>query len=435
MGKAKPRTQATTVLKDPMLGEEVHRRVFPCGLTVCVVRKPAFTRSYATLATHYGSIDTALKTNGKARSLPDGIAHFLEHKVFETPQGDAFDLFAARGASANAFTSFDSTRYLFGTSTEYRGNLQTLLEMVYDLHVTDENVEKEKGIIGQEIAMYDDDADWRIYFGALQALYRNHPVRIDIAGTKETIARITPGLLREVHRAYYHPCLMVLAAVSPEPVAATFAEVESFFAGRTFPRHAGARSIRAREGRRAFRREVRVKLPVARPRLLLAFKDNAPGEAGRKQMRRELASAVVLDCLFGNSGSIYLDLYEQGLVDENFSASYTAEPSYAFAMVGGETDDLGKLREALERQIRGAIGRRIGHEEFERTRNKALGSYARAFNSPDRIAQMLVSHHFRGTTLADYRDLLFRLTPAEINRRLREMLAPEGRCYSIVEPR
>ncbi|MFI5403069.1 MAG: EF-P 5-aminopentanol modification-associated protein YfmH, partial [Planctomycetota bacterium] len=224
----------TTVLRDRELDEEVHRRVFPSGLTVYVVRKPEFTRSYATIATRYGSIDTVLRTNGRSRRLPDGIAHFLEHKVFDKPQGDAFDLFAARGASANAFTSFTSTRYLFGTSENYAANLRTLLDFVFDLHVTDSNVEKEKGIIGQEIAMYDDDPEWRIYFGALEAMYVKNPVRIDIAGTKKTIAGITPELLRDVHGAYYHPRIMALSAVSPDPVDVTFRAVEERVERRRF---------------------------------------------------------------------------------------------------------------------------------------------------------------------------------------------------------
>ena len=424
-----------TVLKDPTLGETIHRRVFPSGLTAYVVRKPEFTKSYATLATRYGSIDTSLKRNGRMRRLPDGVAHFLEHKIFETPHGDAFDLFAARGASANAYTSFSTTRYLFGTSTDYAGNLRTLLDMVFDLHVTDENVEKEKGIIGQEIAMYDDDADWRIYFGALQGLYSRHPVRLDIAGTQESIAGIDPELLRAVHRAYYHPKIMVLTAVSPEPVSVTFRAVQECVEARSFGPAPGRRPAVPAEARRARRRSVEVRLPVARPRLALACKDDAPVRAGKALLRRELASAVALDALFGNSGSVFLELFESGLVDENFSAGYTADPSYAFAMLGGETDDTGRLRRALDPALDAAVKKGLSPAAFERMRNKVLGSYARAFNAPERIAHLLVGHHMRGTTVADQREVLFGLTRAAVNRRLREMFVKPARCYSLVEPR
>ncbi|MHC4338914.1 MAG: EF-P 5-aminopentanol modification-associated protein YfmH [Planctomycetota bacterium] len=427
--------RATTVLRDPTLDEEVHRRVFPSGLTVYVLRKPEFTRSYATIATRYGSIDTRLWTNGRARRLPDGVAHFLEHKVFETPDGDAFDLFAASGASANAFTSFSSTRYLFGTSSEFATNLRILLNMVFDLYVTPETVEKEKGIIGQEIAMYEDDPGWRLYFGALQALYARHPLRIDIGGTVESIARISPELLRAVHATYYHPRNMVLAAVTPAPVEVTFRAVQECVEKRTFGRPPRRRAAAPREPRRADKASVRVALPVARPRVLLAFKDLPPSRRGASLLRRELASALALDCLFGNSGSVYMRLYEQGVVDDSFSCNYTADVGYAFAMVGGETDDVGRLRRALEKELTAALEGGLSESDFERVRNKVLGDYARAFNAPDRIAHMLVAHHLRGTGLSDYRDQLFRLTRADLNRRLRAMLDPGSRCYSVIVPR
>jgi len=424
-----------TVVRDPVLGEEIHRRVLPSGLTVYAVRKRAFTKSYATLATRYGSIDTELRTNGRRMRLPDGIAHFLEHKVFETPEGDAFDLFAARGASANAFTSFSSTRYLFGTSTHYADNLRTLIDMVFDLHVTDENVEKEKGIIGQEIAMYDDDPDWRIYFGALQGMYASHPVRIDIAGTRRTIAGITPELLRDVHASFYHPKLMVLAAVSPEPVSVTMRAVERCVESREFPGRPARRTTAPREARRVRKPSVRTKLAVARPRLILACKDRQPPRGPKARLRHELASTIALDCLFGNSGSVYLDLYEKGLVDDNFSYSYSADNSYGFGMLGGETDDAARLKRALETRRAGAVETGLTRADFERVRNKVLGSYARAFNAPERIAHLLVGHHLRGTQVPDYRDVLYRLTRAQVNRRLRELFAPEARCYSTVLPK
>jgi len=424
-----------TVLHDRMLDEKVYRRVFPSGLTAYVVRKKEFTRSYATLATRFGSIDTTLRVRGKVQKLPDGVAHFLEHKIFETADGDAFDLFAARGASPNAFTSFNSTRYLFGTSTDYAGNLRVLLDMVFELHVDDENVEKEKGIICQEIAMYDDDPNWRLYFGGLEALYSRNPVRIDIAGTAETIAGIDPELLRRIHRSYYHPRNMVLSAVSSAPVNETFRAVEECVEGRQFGPPPGRRRPPPKEARAARTRQLRVKLPVARPRLLLACKDALPGGGGLRLLRRELVSTLVLDSLFGNSGSVFLELYERGLVDDGFSASYTADPSFAFAMIGGETDEVPRLKRALEKEIAAALKRGLSQGVFERMRNKVLGDYARAFNAPERIAHMLVGHHMRGTALNDYREILYRITRPELNRRMRELLDPAVRCYSIVEPR
>jgi len=425
----------TEILHDATLNETVHRHVFPSGLTAYVVHKPEFTRSYATIGTRYGSVDTRLGRDRKGKPIPDGTAHFLEHKMFETPEGDAFDAFAARGASANAYTSFTNTQYLFGTSSAYEDNLKTLFDLVFDLHLTPENVEKEKGIIGQEIAMYDDDPDWRIYFGALQCLYSKHPVRIDIAGTSETIAPITMDLLQEVHRTYYHPRNMVLAAVSPEPVAKTLAIAERELGRRRFGPAPGPRPGPPREGRRAHQKEWALRLPISRPRMLLACKDHAPGRGGKTLLRREIASAVALDCLFGNSGSIYLALYEAGLIDESFAAGYTADPTFAFALLGGESDDIAHLRSSLDRELTRARREGIAKDAFERVRNKELGGFARAFNSPQAIAHVLTANYLRGTTIQDYRAMLLKVTRAEVNRRVKELFDPQVRCYCMVEPR
>jgi len=423
-----------TILRDPTLGEEVVRRVFPSGLTAYVLRKPGFTKSYATLATRYGSIDTRLP-GPRGEPLPDGIAHFLEHKVFETPDGDAFDLFAGRGAQANAFTTFTNTEYLFGTSTDYAGNLGTLVDVVFDLWVDEKSVEKEKGIIGQEIAMYEDDPDWRIFFAAIQSLYRSHPVRIDIAGTKRSIAAISPDLLRRVHRAYYHPRNMVLAAVSPEPVETTFDVIREKVESRRFGRAPRARRARFDEPPGIVRKRTTIRLPVARPRLALAIKDDVPRGSGLARLRHDLAVGVALDALFGNSGWIYHELYEAGLVDDSFGSSYTADDGFAFVLVGGETDDTAILRRELKKRLDRAAGEGLDPDTFERVRNKELGGFARAFNSPERIAHLLVNHHLRGTTIPQYREALFALTRSRVDRKLRALLEPARRAYSLIEPR
>jgi len=228
---------------------------------------------------------------------------------------------------------------------------------------------------------------------------------------------------------------MVLAAVSPEPVAKTLAVARRQLERRAFGAAPGRRPAPPREGRRACQREWTVRLPVSRPRLLLACKDVAPGRSGRTLLRREIASAIVLDSLFGNSGSIYLALYEAGLIDESFSAGFTADPSFAFGLLGGESDDIGILRKALDRELARARREGISKDAFERVRNKELGGFARAFNSPQAIAHVLTANYLRGTTIKDYRELLLKVTRAEVNRRVKEIFDPLSRCYCTVLPR
>ena len=218
------------------------------------------------------------------------------------------------------------------------------------------------------------------------------------------------------------------------PVGTTFKAVRERVEGRRFGRAPSRRAKPPGEPRSAGRPRVRIALPVARPRLLLAYKDT-PAGSGRALLRRQLASSLALDCLFGNSGSINLKLYEQGLVDDTFSCSYTADRGYGFAMLGGETDDPTATRRVLAREIERARVDGLSDAEFLRVRNKVLGDYARAFNSPDRIAHMMVGHHLRGTELSDYRGELFRLTRRALNRRLRDLLDPATCCYSVVVPK
>src|SRR3954453_11844038 len=197
--------------------EEIYHEKLENGLEVFILPKKGFNKTYATFTTKYGSIDNHFMPLEKSEFLkvPDGIAHFLEHKLFEKEDGDVFQQFSKQGASANAFTSFTRTAYLFSSTSNVELNLDTLMDFVQEPYFSEKTVEKEKGIIGQEITMYDDNPDWRLYFGLIQNLYQNHPVKIDIAGTIESISHINKDLLYECYNTFYHPSNMLLFIVGP----------------------------------------------------------------------------------------------------------------------------------------------------------------------------------------------------------------------------
>lgn len=199
------------------LHEELFYEKMDNGLDVYILPKKGFNKTYATFTTNYGSVDNQFVPLGKTemKRVPDGIAHFLEHKLFEKEDGDVFQQFSKQGASANAFTTFTRTAYLFSSTDNVEKNLETLIDFVQSPYFSDKTVEKEKGIIGQEIRMYDDNPDWRVYFGAIESMYHNHPVKIDIAGTVESIAQITKELLYECYETFYHPSNMLLFVVGP----------------------------------------------------------------------------------------------------------------------------------------------------------------------------------------------------------------------------
>ncbi|WP_145614081.1 EF-P 5-aminopentanol modification-associated protein YfmH, partial [Bacillus licheniformis] len=207
----------TKTIEFEQLKETLYYEKMPGGLDVYVLPKEGFNKTYAVFTTKYGSIDNQFVPLGKDEMVrvPDGIAHFLEHKLFEKEDGDVFQQFSRQGASANAFTSFTRTAYLFSSTSNVEENLETLVDFVQDPYFTEKTVEKEKGIIGQEINMYDDNPDWRLFFGLIENMYQEHPVRIDIAGTIESISHITKDLLYECYETFYHPSNMLLFVVGP----------------------------------------------------------------------------------------------------------------------------------------------------------------------------------------------------------------------------
>ena len=210
------------------LQEELYHEKLENGLEVYILPKKGFNKTFATFTTKYGSIDNHFVPLGSEEyiKVPDGIAHFLEHKLFEKEDGDVFQQFSKQGASANAFTSFTRTAYLFSSTSNVELNLDTLMDFVQEPYFSEKTVEKEKGIIGQEITMYDDNPDWRLYYGVIQNLYENHPVRIDIAGTVESISHINKDLLYECYGTFYHPSNMLLFVVGPVNVEQTMKQIK-----------------------------------------------------------------------------------------------------------------------------------------------------------------------------------------------------------------
>jgi predicted Zn-dependent peptidase len=414
---------------EPLVGGEHLSAETVAGTRVVVRPMPGFAKAYAMLATRYGSLDVALPDGTE---LPVGIAHFLEHKMFETPDGDVFDLYAKRGASANAYTTFGHTVYLFSCTSRFEENLDTLLATVHRLHAGREGIEREKGIIGQEIAMYDDDASWRGFFDLLAALYRDHPLRLDIAGTKDTIAPIDGDVLRRTHAAYYHPrnlSLFVAGGVDPDLV---LDRAEALLTAGS----PGAENRRAPvpEPGQVAREEVRSSLSVSRPHVRLGIKDVPTGETGATLARRDVETSMLLDALYGDGGRVEAPLYRDGAVDETLDASYECDADYAFAVVSAEVDEEGPFRARLLEETDAARRRPLGADEVERSRRRALGAYLRAWNAPERVAALLLGTHMSRTTLAQTIEAIEAATPARLAERFEDLWS-RPRAWSVVSPR
>ena len=413
-------------VEDALTGHRVQHTRTRHGTQVWVAPMPGFARRYAEISARYGSVDTHLPDG---RELPVGVAHFLEHQMFQSPAGDVFDLYAARGASANAYTTFTHTSYLFSCTTQFSANLATLLDTMARLETTPESVEREKGIIGQEIAMYADDADWLGYFGLLAAMYRKHPRRLDIAGTAATIAPIDRDLLASLHAAYYAPRNLVLSVagdVDPDEVVQA-AEARLTAGGH---RH---RRVAVTEPARVGRTRVEARVSIQRPQASLGFKDKPPG-GGQRLIRQRVLTRVVLDALFGDGGRVQAPLHRAGWVDDSFGAHYEAEADAAYAIVGGETDDVEGFRRVLLRAVRAAADEGLTDAEVERSRRRLLGQHVRLFNAPARVASWMLGAALDGVAPDAGATMLQRVTRRMATRRLRE-LAQAPRSWSILLPR
>ncbi len=416
------------------LQETLYHEKLDNGLEVYVLPKEGFQKTYAIFATRYGSVDNHFQVEGGSEiQVPDGIAHFLEHKMFEEPDGvDVFSKFSAKGASANAFTSFDQTVYLFSATEQIKDNLDTLLNYVQNPYFTEENVEKEKGIIGQEIQMYSDNPDWRVYYGLIEAMYQKHPVRIDIAGTIESISAITKDTLYTCYNTFYHPSNMMVFVVGGVDADEVIEQVR---------RNQDAKGI-APQGRidRYFEEEPtavgepwhEVKLPVSQPKFLMGFKEKQVGLDGEELQRHTLTTKLMLDLLLGNSTALYQKLYDEDLISDDFGYDYTASPQYAYSMIGGDTKDPELLVKRLKEEINAIVETGFSQAAFDRAVGKRIGGYLRLLNSPESIAHEFMRYRFKNSDFFSVLGMYEALTLDDVNQYLRNHIDWEQLAVSVV---
>lgn len=400
------------------------------GLSVYLLQKKGYEKTYATFTTRYGSIDNRFKKDGDWVTVPDGIAHFLEHKMFESEQGDVFQEFGRLGASANAFTSFSRTAYLFSATSLIEQNLETLIDFVQDPYFTPESVEKEKGIITQEIQMYQDNPGWRLFFGLIESMYANHPVRIDIAGTPESIDKITADDLYTCYRTFYHPSNMVLFVVGNINPAETLELIKQNQAKKDYTDRPAIERDYGTEPKEVARPRFELELDVKTPKVLIGYKDESL--RGEEQVRREMTSELLLHLLFDQTSSTYLELYDDGLIDDTFSFDYSSEEEFAFATFGMETEDPDRFIEAYEKLL--AERPSFSETEVVRKRNMMQGKFLRSLNSPEFIANQFSRHALADTNLFALPTLIASITKEEIEARFDELFALENRAVSIVKP-
>lgn len=420
------------------LQEELYYEKLDNGLDVYILPKKGFNKTYATFTTKYGSIDNHFLPPGKEEyvKVPDGIAHFLEHKLFEKEDGDVFQQFSKQGASANAFTSFTRTAYLFSSTSNVEMNLETLIDFVQDPYFTEKTVEKEKGIIGQEITMYDDNPDWRLYFGLIENMFKNHPVKIDIAGTIESISHITKDMLYECYETFYHPSNMLLFIVGPVDPDQIMTQVRDNQSKKDYKEMPEIKRQFEEEPSEAAKKKKVLEMNVQTSKCLVGIKSSTANQSGKEMLKNELSLNVLLDILFGKSSEQYSTLYSEGLIDDTFSFDYTQEQGFGFAMVGGDTNDPDRLAETLQKMLLDAREKgTISQETLDRTKKKKIGAFLRAVNSPEYIANQFTRYAFNEMDLFDVVPTLESITLEDVENAAGNLISEERFTVCQVVPK
>lgn len=398
------------------LKETMYHKTFENGLEVFVLPKLGFEKTYGLFSTDFGSIDTTFTPIGSNQKIKveDGIAHFLEHKMFDMEDGDVSHKFANLGASTNAFTSSSRTAYLFTTTTNEYSCIELLLDFVQSLHLTEESVEKEKGIIGQEIKMYDDDPDWRVYFGSIQNLYQKHPVAVDIAGTVETVNNTTKEMLEECYRTFYHPSNMMLVIVGNVDPSETFAIIEKNQAKKSFSSKPLIKREKVNEPSAIMQKRQVINMDVDLNKIIISIKINDILPESKERLKRELAMNIFFDLLFSKSSSLYNEWLEQDIINDSFSTNFIQEKDYCFIQLGVDVDDVEKFESTIYNFIRDIDSIIIKEEDFKRIQRKNIGNFINAFNSPESIASMFSRYYFEDIVAMELVDEIAKLTLEDV---------------------
>ena len=413
------------------IGESVHRETLPNGLEICVVPRSGFAKKYAFFATRYGGMDTRFCLDGQWLDTPAGIAHYLEHKMFDTKEGNALQDLATNGAEPNAFTSNAMTGYYFDSTDHFEENLKILLSFVSVPYFTEESVAKEQGIIAQEIRMIEDNPDWQIYTRMMKCLYAKSPVRTSIAGTVESISHITAETLYQCHKAFYTPSNMILTVVGdvdPIHIVDIARHILPKEGGPVIPRDYGEEPMEVCE------KESSITMEVSSPQFLTGFKCR-PAKHGEEYLRLAAIGDIACDILLGASSPLYLRLYDEGLINTSFGGSFEMMPSAAYLYAGGDSKESRRVANEICLEAQRLVREGIDEDFYQRVKRAAFGSNLRGLNSFENVAVSLTEGYFHGYDPFLFPQIFDSITKQDISDFLRENITPERSVFSEILPK
>ena len=421
------------IIENKSLKERMYIEKLENGLTVIIVPRNTTQKKYAMWGVNFGSIDNHFinPDNNEEVKIPDGVAHFLEHKMFEQPNGtNSLDVLTSLGVEANAYTTNDHTAYLFECTDNFYEGLDELMDYVQHPYYTDENTEKEKGIIAQEINMYDDSPNWKVYINALQCLYKVNPVRIDIAGSVESIQEINKDMLYNCYNTFYNPAnmLMVIAGnFNPEEL---LIEIKKRIINNK--NNGKIQRIYPEEPEEIYEKQKIQEMDVNNPIFVIAYKDKVL-EDKTEQVKKHIAIEIILNILFGKSSELYKELYEKGLIYSKPDLDYEFSKEYAHIVISGQSENPKEVQKEINEKLKQLKQNGINKEDFERIKKKIYGNYIMEYNDISDIARMVMSDYFKGINSYDYIQNYNQITKEYSEKILVENFDEEKQIISIVK--
>ena len=400
------------------IDETVYETELNNGLKLFVIPKTGFQKTFVTYTTQFGSLDRKFKPHGSEDyvTVPDGVAHFLEHKLFENEEEDLFTAFAEDNAQVNAFTSFDRTSYLFSATDNVESNIKRLLTMVETPYFTEESVNKEKGIIAEEIKMYQEQPGYKLMFNTLRAMYESHPIRVDIAGSVESIYEITKEDLYLCYETFYHPSNMVLFVVGDVDVDHIYNVVADHENQRDKTNQSQIVRDPLTEQDSVKENIVTEKMKLQSPRIMLGFKNTPLVDVPDKLLvKKDLEMTLFFELLFGEETDFYQMLLNEELIDETFGYQFVLEPTYSFSMITSATQYPDKLKKLLLDELEAKQGNLTDVEAFNLLKKQFIGEFISGLNSPEYIANQYTKLYFEGVSLFDLLDIVESITLESVN--------------------
>ena len=420
------------IIENSKVKEKLYIEKLENGLTVMIIPKKGIQKKYVIWGTNYGSNDSRFIVPGETEEteVPKGVAHFLEHKMFEQESGvNSLDTLTALGVDANAYTTNDHTAYLFECTENFYPALDELMDYVQHPYFTDENVEKEKGIIGQEIMMYDDYPEWRVYLNALEAMYHEHPVKLDITGTIETISHIDKDILYKCYNTFYNPSNMAMVVCGDFEPEEMLKEIKK----RLIDKKANGeiKRIYPEEKEDIVKKEIEQKMDVSQPLFVIGIKDKNPDP--KEIVKKQISLEILLNMIIGKSSKLYKELYDEGLLFASPNLDYEYSNGYAHVLITGQSVEPKKVYEKVKKEISEVKENGICEDEFNRIKKRIYGDYIKEYNDVSDIARMFLADYFKGINSFEFLEEIMSINIEYVTQVLNNVFEEDKMVISVIK--